>query len=206
MTVRTLILAAVLLLTAAILAVPASARADSAFWLGGTLSSAHVSGTASSSSPTLIGGSLSATLGYVFGDHFLLGATTSYEWINQYSDSAPPVGNWRGSRLDPVAPTAAFLIGPVTLQGDYELLGNYNLSTAAADNSSVSYTGPSGYAISLTCAIMNGFNVGFLYRNLSFTTQSSSSGGSTTLQTKFGLTDYGLTATFALYPRATGGQ
>ncbi len=105
-------------------------------------------------SPTLLqwgmGGTAAwrADLGVTEGGRMilLLGATSEYRWIGQYSKVNATVGNFKGSRFSTIAPTLGAQLGDeVVVKISPQIMGPYGLSNTTAEGSKLAYKGPSGF-------------------------------------------------------------
>ena len=127
-------------------------RANTYLDLSGSVGSSSPTINRSYNNPTLLQWTMGATLAFrvlKFTDFLdldiYLGMTSDYRNIDQYSLVESGIGNSRGTRFDPFAPTLVFIIEKILiLKMNLQVMGNYNLSNPTVDFSTFSYEKPFG--------------------------------------------------------------
>ena len=157
-------------------------------------------GNASSSvasSPTLLGYGLGLSIGYDVIRVFFLGFAADAEWVGQYTAPDDATGNRRGNRLQ-FSPQIGARIGDFVFKGDYQFMGNYNLSTSDAAGNTVSYTKPSGFRLQALYGLTEDIYGGLIYQSVSFSNQHlvGPNAGDTALSQNFSLTQFGVTLAY----------
>lgn len=108
---------------------------------------AHVAGE--SQSPNM--GQL--TLGIDYGiriGFLLLGGTSDYRVINQYSSDEPNIyGNRRGRRAVLFSPTVGLAFSRWNIRYDYQYLGDYQLSQVNNAQQNITYVKPKGHRLQI---------------------------------------------------------
>jgi hypothetical protein len=109
--------------------------------------------TTTPNAPTLLQGELGVSGAYriplevqeLSDFDFYVGATASYRKIGQYSTYDATVGNYRGSRILPIAPLIVIrAFSKLIAKFDFQILGAYVLSNPTAEGQEYSYSSPFG--------------------------------------------------------------
>jgi hypothetical protein len=148
------------------------------------------------SSPSLgqFGGAV--TLGWMpFNETVGIGATSSYRWVNQYSDVDLTIGNRRGRLFVPIAPTLLIRLGSWLIAGDYYLMGDYEQTVAGATGSLTSYLKMTGFRARVAYSVTMQWMFGLYYERLASDQQQVGT-VTTTLTNSFVLTQYGATLSY----------
>lgn len=143
------------------------------------------------SSPSLgqFGGG--ATLGWFpFNETVGIGATSTYRFVNQYSDVDLVQGNRRGKLFVPIAPTLLISWGSWQFAGDYYLMGDYEQSVAGLTGSLTSYLKMTGFRARVGYMVTMHWMFGLFFERLSSDQQQVGT-VTTTLTNPFVLTQYG---------------
>lgn len=129
----------------------------------------------------------------------LLGLTTDYRMINQYSTVNDELGNSRGSRWVILAPTLGAIVDQdYILRLELQFLGNYKLSNRTFDGKDFSYTSPFGFKLSALKIIGDrNLAVGLLFEQVRYKAREISGVGSRTLNPALSIYQVGLMVSYA---------
>ena len=140
----------------------------------------------------------------------MVGANSDYRFINHYSDVTKLVGNSRGNRWNYVAPMIGYKAGRFTLKGDFQFLGDYNLSNKTSKNEEVKYKKPLGGRLAVMYQLpqfwiynLEGLHAGLYGEYLAFGKLWTTNAGERDMTTHLKLWQFGATVAwsfFYLYP------
>ena len=126
--------------------------------------------SANDTSPTLNQTGFGLTLGTVLQSHYLLGVSSDYRMIEQYSNPNSN-GNMYGSRWNMASPTVGYKTDRFLFKLDYQFLGNYELKKETYSGSKLVYTNPSGFRFSSDYLLSRNLGFGIYYERISFGAQ-----------------------------------
>jgi hypothetical protein len=148
------------------------------------------------SSPSLGQFGAAATVGWMpFNETIGIGATSSFRFVNQYSDVDLVIGNRRGKLFVPIAPTLLISLGSWLIAGDYYLMGDYEQSVVGLTGSLTSYLNMKGFRARVAYSVTMNWMFGLYYERLSSDQQQVGT-VTTTLTESFVLTQYGATLSY----------
>ncbi len=148
------------------------------------------------SSPSLGQFGAAATVGWMpFNETVGIGATSSFRFVNQYSDVDLVIGNRRGKLFVPIAPTLLISLGSWLIAGDYYLMGDYEQSVVGLTGSLTSYLSMKGFRARVAYSVTMNWMFGLYYERLSSDQQQVGT-VTTTLTESFVLTQYGATLSY----------
>lgn len=148
------------------------------------------------SSPTILQFNLGATGAYKFSSSWMLGLSSDFSFINQYSDTATSGANYRGTRWNMVSPTVGFVYKNLTILADAEFLGNYRIYLAAANGGDVAFSSPLGGRIRGTYPVAKNINAGWSFEYMTFGNRTNSISGDATLDSKQKLWELGAVVSY----------
>lgn len=120
-----------------------------------------------SESPTMLIYDVGATAGYRILPMFWLGATASYQFINQLSETDEDYGNRKGTRSPVLSPSLGFSFLSYAFKYQYLMSGTYTLSKETADEEELIYTEPKGHRITFYFRLLE-LNMGLFYETTTF--------------------------------------
>jgi|GEM_PF-4430993 len=148
------------------------------------------------SSPALGQFGAAATVGWMpFNETIGIGATSSYRFVNQYSDVDLTQGNRRGKLFVPIAPTLLISLGSWLVAADYYFMGDYEQSVVGLSGSLTSYLKMKGFRARVAYAVTMNWMAGLYFERLSSDQQQVGT-VTTTLTNPFVLTQYGGTLSY----------
>lgn len=136
------------------------------------------------------------TAGYSFAEIVLVGLSSDFSFINQYSNPINNGGNYRGTRWNIVSPSLGLQLADFTFIADVEFLGSYNLANSDVNGNSVSFSGPLGGKFRALYSIFSPINLGVQFEYLTFNTMVNSGTGNQTLSPSLILWQGGLIASY----------
>jgi len=126
----------------------------------------------SGASSFLITNTIGASVGFRPKGVFMIGASTNYSFLMQYSDPTT-TGNMRGDYFNYVSPMIGFFLGQkFILKTNIQFLGNYSLINKTIGGESVAYSGPFGFRVSLTYMGKKKLKPTLFFETVSFSKQS----------------------------------
>lgn len=143
--------------------------------------------------PFLLNGGLGFDVAYQLTSHWGVGLLNQVEWVNQYSEVMPGVGNRRGIAFNFSSPGVYYLLTQsIRLAGNVRWLGDYLLWENTPTGVSVSYGGVWGLKGRAFYAILPAFDVGVSAEYGRYSTLSLSSGMSRQLSDQLNYWNLGL--------------
>lgn len=90
---------------------------------------------------------INANYGFRIAKKFLVGATSGYSFITQFSAIDQNIGNRRGGYLNLITPMIGLSLPKIFFQGVYHLNGSYDLTNKTYSGQNISYVSPSGFRL-----------------------------------------------------------